>query len=190
MTFQPRATATSLLVLVALGSAACDLERWLRMLSSDSPARLEVAEGESAQDARGFRADPDLDRPLRAPDPPASSRSSFNKISSSSSTPAKKPASSASRAAARAPREIRPGSAACENARSGVARMEAHVASMEREVERLSDDANDIRQSDTWRTRQESRMEAAERQLEQAEDALGDYLDSQRRQGVPAGCLR
>jgi hypothetical protein len=188
MTFQARATAISLLVLVALGSAACDLERWLRTLAGDSPARIEVASG-SARDSRGA-ADPDLDRPLRAPDPPPSSRSSFNKISSSPSASAKEPASSAPRSAARAPREIRPGSAACENARSGVARMEAHVASMEREVEQLEGEANDIRQSDTWRARQESRMEAAERQLEQAEDALGDYLDSQRQQGVPAGCLR
>jgi hypothetical protein len=189
MTFRPRATATSLLVLVALGSAACDLERWLRILSGDAPARVDVAKGESAQDARPA-ADPDLDRPLRAPDPPPSSRSSFNRISSSSSTTAKKTAPTAGRSAPRAPREIQPGSSACESARSNVARMEAQIESLGRAVEQLEDEANDIRQSDYWRERQESRMEAAEQQLVQAEEALGNYLDSQRQQGVPAGCLR
>jgi hypothetical protein len=186
----PRPLATVLLALAALACSACDLEHWLGLLTGDASARLESTPVESERDARLARAEQDLDEPLRAPAPPPSARSSFNKISSSSSTSAKKPASTAPRSAARAPHEIRPGSAACENARSGVARMEAHVASLEREVERLADDANDIRQSDTWRARQESRMEAAERQLEQAEDALGDYLDSQRQQGVPAGCLR
>jgi hypothetical protein len=186
MAYRSRTASTVWLVLVALGSSACDLEPWLRLLTGDAPARLEVAQ----KDPRPARADRDLDQPLRAPDPPPSARSSFNKISSSSSTTAKKTAPTAGRSAPRAPREIQPGSAACQSARSSVARMEAQIESLERTVEQLEDEANDIRQSDYWRERQESRMEAAERQLAQAEDALGDYLDSQRQQGLPAGCLR
>jgi hypothetical protein len=86
--------------------------------------------------------------------------------------------------------EVELGSRACENARSNALRMEAYAASIEQEIEWLEDQADDIRDTPRSRGYYEGRLAAAEQQLEQAEAALGDYVQSQRQQGLPPGCLR
>ncbi len=68
--------------------------------------------------------------------------------------------------------------------------MEGQVESIEREIERLEEEANDTEHSTRWREIYEARMEAAAERLGRAEDALGDYVQSQRRRGIPNGCLR
>ena len=165
MTRLPRTAATLLLVLVACGSA------------SDPAPRSEPARASA----------PARTRPPEIPEPPPSARSSFNRFSSPNHA-ARKPAAVT---AARAGRpEVELGSRACEDARSSVLRMEAYVASIEQEIEWLEEQADDIRDRPRSRGYYEGRLAAAEQQLEQAEDALGDYVQSQREHGLPAGCLR
>jgi hypothetical protein len=68
--------------------------------------------------------------------------------------------------------------------------MEAYVASIGEEIEWLEDQADDIKDTPDSRGYYEGRLEAAEQQLEQAQNALSDHLDVQRERGVPPGCLR
>jgi hypothetical protein len=68
--------------------------------------------------------------------------------------------------------------------------MEAYIASIEQEIEWLEDQADDIKHTPRSRGYYEGRLEAAEQQLEQAQNALSDHLDVQGEQGVPPGCLR
>jgi hypothetical protein len=189
MTPRPPPTALFLLVLVACGSVGCDLEGWLRTLTGGpTSGRAERTRDDGALRTVGAE---DLDAPLRAPEPPPSPRSSFNRMSSSSSSTARKRSASAPRSVARSStREIAPGSSACENARATARRMEGYVESIEREIERLEDDANDIEHTSRSREYYEERVDAAEQRLEQAEDSLADYIESQRHAGIPHGCLR
>jgi hypothetical protein len=191
MTPRPSPAALFLLALVACGSVGCDLEGWLRALSGERPGRrVELTQAE-ASSRPGAAAERDLDAPLRAPEPPPSPRSSFNRMSSSSSSTARKRSASAPRSVARSStREIAPGSSACENARATARRMEGYVESIEREIERLEDDANDVEHTSRSREYYEERVDAAEQRLEQAEDSLADYIESQRHAGIPHGCLR
>jgi hypothetical protein len=126
-------------------------------------------------------SDADLDRPLDAPAPARSLRSSPKRAASPP------PASQRPRTVAR---EIQPGSSACENARDGVRRLEASIASIESDIERLEEHANDIELHADTRDRYEERMESAEERLAQAEDRLHEYVLSQQQKGVPQGCLR
>jgi hypothetical protein len=198
MTFVQRATSTLLLVLVAGGGVSCDVEAWLRRLSGEAPAeRVAQLEPAATRPALRVKPEPADEEPLRAPEPPPSSRSSFNRIRSSTA-PSKKPAARGSYAAppaamarsAPAPREIQPGSDACERARSGALRMQANVESIEREIERLEEVSDDIDYTPRTRERYEERVEAAEARLEHAEEAFGDYLQNERQRGIPLGCLR
>jgi hypothetical protein len=196
MAFVQRATSTLLLLLVAGGSVGCDVEEWMRLLSGDAPAELErVAQLEPAGPRPAPRlpkSEPAADEPLRAPAPPPSPRSSFSRFSSSSaqSKPARSSYAPLAAVARATPREIQPGSDACEKVRSGALRMQGYVESIERKIEGLEEVANDIDRSPRWREGYEAQMEAAEESLDRAEEELGDYIQSQRQRGVPLGCLR
>jgi hypothetical protein len=175
-----RTAATLLLGVVALAGAGCDLERWLHWLAGDPPpAVAEAAPPERA--------------PAREPERAPSARSSFNRIASAPSAPAKKKRpSGAPMATARvtSPSGVQPGGRACENVRSNVLRMEEYAAGIEREIERLEEQANDVELHAESRERYEARVEAAEERLEQAEDQLHEYILSQQQAGIPQGCLR
>ena len=179
----PRATPTALF-LAACVSAACDLGRGVAQEGDPAPARAEKTTPPGP-------ASEGVQQPLRIPQPPPGTRSSFTKFSSSPQRAAQKLASRPTPTLARAtPDEILPGSLACEHARREVGRMEAYIASIEQEIEWLEDQADDIKDTPRSRGYYEGRLEAAEQQLEQAQHALSDHLDVQREQGVPPGCLR
>ena len=181
----PRATPTALF-LAACVSAACDLGRGVAQEGNPSPARAEHETTPPGPASEG------VPQPLRIPQPPPGTRSSFTKFSSSPQRAAQKlaPRRSTPTLTRATPDEILPGSLACEHARREVGRMEAYIASIEQEIEWLEDQADDIKDTPRSRGYYEGRLEAAEQQLEQAQNALSDHLDVQREQGVPPGCLR
>ncbi len=181
----PRATPTALL-LAACVSAACELGRGVAQEGDPSPARAEHETTPSGPASEGVQ------QPLRIPQPPPGTRSSFNKFSSSPQRTAQRPASRRSTPSLdrATPDEILAGSLACEHARREVGRREAYIASIEEEIEWLEDQADDIKDTPLSRGYYEGRLEAAEQQLEQGQNALSDHLDVQREQGVPPGCLR
>jgi len=205
MSFLRRALPALLLALVAGGALGCDVEAWLRLVLGEEPPpaeppRVAHVEPEPPKPAlRMVLPAEDLDEPLRKPEPPTSPRSSFNRISSSSSSTAQgkprhdahaPPAAMERSVPTTGPREIQPGSDACERARIGAVRMQQQVESLEREIEQLEEVADDIDYTPRTRERYEARVDAAEARLEQAEDQLGDYIQNERQRGVPLGCLR
>ena len=180
MSIVHRAASTLLLLLVV----GCD---------DEAPAEpLRVANVEPPATTRAPEPEPALDEPLRAPEPPPSPRSSFNRISSGTtpSSPSRSSAAAPTAAARAKPREMEPNSHACESARSGALRMQGYVESVEREIERLEAVADDIDYSARTREAYEARREAAEERLASAEQQLSDYLQNERQRGVPLGCLR
>jgi hypothetical protein len=68
--------------------------------------------------------------------------------------------------------------------------MEEYAAGIEREIERLEEQANDIALHAETRERYEERVEAAAERLALAEDQLHEYVLSQQQLGIPQGCLR
>lgn len=185
--------STLLLVLVALAGAGCDLERWIDWLAGNPPPGV----AESAQPERepdvAVRTARTSDEKLRAPEAEPSARSSFNRIASTpSASVRKKRPSGAPMATARvaSPSGVQPGGRACENVRSNVLRMEEYAAGIEREIERLEEQANDVELHAESRERYEARVDAAEERLAQAEDQLHDYILGQQQAGIPQACLR
>src|SRR5687767_10554885 len=160
-----RLGSTLLLALAALAGAGCDVERWIHWLAGDPPPAV----------AEAVPQEPEPDAPLRTaraseespqapePEPPPSARSSFNRISSTpSASVRKKRPSGAPMATARATSRsgVQPGSRTCENVRGNVLRMEEYAAGIEREIERLEEQANDVELHAGSRERYEERVEA------------------------------
>jgi hypothetical protein len=184
-----------LLALVVAAGTGCEAESWLRWLSG-APAPAPVAEPAPAAVAR--REPPP--RRVEAPEPPPapdaapapSARSSFSRFSSG--TKREPPRSAVGLPAAAPPaapsRTSEPSASACEGARSVVLYKQSVIENFEREIERLEDRATDIDRSQRSRESSEEALEAAQARLERAEDDLADYIQSQRRRGIPFGCLR
>lgn len=81
-------------------------------------------------------------------------------------------------------------SAACHTARERVAALRRKLAQVERQADAAEDSASNIRLSHRSRANYEARAERYEARVQDAQDALTDYENAMRRQGLPPGCLR